>query len=237
MADVEAKIKEIIQRTHNIKSFRLDVGDIVDFKAGQFMCVRLKTEEECKRYLSISSSPTEKCYLEFTKRITESDFSRALDSSRPADKLQIQYPLGKFTLEDNHIDRNTKIAFLSGGIGITPIRSIAKFIVDKKIGIDVALVYANRSIRDVAFKEDFDAMQKEYSGIKVAHVLCEAAPDFKCTVGLINAQIIKNEVPDYAQRKFFICGPPAMVASMKKILSDELAVPETNIITENFQGY
>ena len=231
--ELEAKINEIIPRAYNVKSFRLEVGQNIDYKAGQFLCVSLKTEKECKRYLSISSSPTEKGYIEFTKKITQSEFSRVLNTLNVGSSLIIQYPFGKFTLDDPH----AKIAFLSGGIGITPIRSIAKFVVDEKLDTDMVLVYANRSIKDIIFKEDFDMMQKQHPKLRVAHVLCESAPGFKCVVGLINAQVIKNEIPDYPQRKFYICGPPAMVEAMEKILTDELTLPEGNIITENFVGY
>lgn len=229
----EVKIREIIQRTPNVKSFRLSINGEPDFKAGQFCCVRLLTEKECKRYLSISSSPTEKGYIEFTKKITQSDFSNVLNSLKPGDSLRIEYPFGRFTLDEPQ----AKIAFLSGGIGITPIRSICKYAVDKNLGTDIVLVYANRSIKDIVFKEDFDQMQKQYPKLKVAHVLCEPAPGFKCVVGLIDAQIIKNETLDYAQRKFYICGPPSMVVAMEKILTEELALPKENIVTEHFQGY
>src|SRR3989338_7975440 len=231
--ELEAKIKEIIPRAYNVKSFRLEVGQNIDYKAGQFLYVSLKTEKECKRYLSISSSPTEKGYIEFTKKITQSEFSKVLNTLSVGSALIIQYPFGKFTLDDPH----AKIAFLSGGIGITPIRSIAKFVVDEKLDTDMVLVYANRSIKDIIFKEDFDMMQKQHPKLRVAHVLCESAPGFKCVVGLINAQVIKNEIQDYPERKFYICGPPAMVEAMEKILTDELTLPEGNIITENFVGY
>jgi len=231
--EVDARIKEIIPRTHDTKSVRLDIED-AQFKAGQFLCVSLKEEPACKRYLSISSSPTEKRYLEFTKKLTGSDFSRKLSSLKTGDILHIQYPMGKFTLEDNPAE---KIAFLSGGIGITPIRSICKYAVDRSSGTDIILVYANRSIRDIVFKDDFSAMQEEYPKLKVAHVLCESEPGFKCTVGLINKHVIKNEVPDFAERKFFICGPPAMVEAMKNILGDELGLTREQVVTENFIGY
>ncbi len=233
VTNLEAKIKEIITRTHNVKSFRLEVEDSIDYKAGQFLCASLKTEKECKRYLSISSSPTEKGYIEFTKKITQSDFSRVLDTLRPGDSLMIQYPFGKFTLDDP----KAKVAFLSGGIGITPIRSICKYATDKKLDTDMVLVYANRSIGDIVFKEDFDIMQRQNNKLRVAHVLCEPAPGFKCVVGLINAQVIKNEIPDYPQRKFYICGPPAMLEAMQKILIEELLLTKDNIITEKFIGY
>ncbi len=231
--NLELRVKEIIQRTYNVKSFRLEPAANIDYKAGQFLSVTLRKDSNLKRYLSISSSPTEKCYIEFTKKLTNSDFSKSLNELKAGDTVEVQYPMGNFTLKDGF----NKIAFISGGIGITPIRSIAKYVVDNNMGVDMILVYANRSIKDIVFKDDFDYMQKAYSKLKVSHVLCEAEPGFKCTVGLINAAIIKNEVSDYQQRKFYLCGPPAMVDSMKKILTGELALAETNIITENFQGY
>jgi len=235
MANELVKIKEIIRRTSNVKSFRVSVSDI-DFEPGQFICVTVNPAESRSvyRFLSVSSSPTEKGYIEFTKKITQSDFSKALDNLKPGDSIKVQLPpRGNFTLNDP----KGKIAFLSGGIGITPIRSICKYAVDKNLGTDMVLVYANRSIEDIVFKEDFDIMQNQYPKLKVAHVLCEPAPGFKCSAGLINAQLIKNEVPDYSQRKFYICGPPQMVLAMEKILKEELAVTKENIIIEQFKGY
>ena len=130
-----------------------------------------------------------------------------------------------------------KIAFLSGGIGITPIRSICKYIVAKNLGTDIVLIYSNRSVRDIVFKDDFEAMQKSYPLLRVAHVLCETEPGFKCTVGLIDKRIIKNVIPDYRERKFYLCGPPQMVEAIRKILSEDLGLGEEKIVRENFQGY
>jgi ferredoxin-NADP reductase len=227
------KIKEIIQRNYNVKSFRLEINDWLDFKAGQFLMVTLQGNPKLKRYLSISSSPTEKCYLEFTKKLTQSDFSAALGNLKAADTVSVKYPFGEFILDE----ANPKVAFLSGGIGITPIRSICKYVVDKNTGTDIVLLYSNRSIRDIVFKDDFSAMSRNYPLLRVAHVLCEAEKGFKCTVGQINASVIKGEIPDYQERKFYLCGPPQMVEAMRKILSDELGLGVEKIVTENFQGY
>jgi len=230
---IKAKIKEIIQRNYNVKSFRLEAPGALDFKAGQFLSVELENDPKLKRYLSISSSPTEKCHLEFTKKLTQSDFSNALNNLKAGDQVTIEYPFGKFILDESV----SKVAFLSGGIGITPIRSICKYAVDKKLGIDIVLIYSNRSVRDIVFKDDFEAMAKSYAALRVAHVLCETEAGFKCTVGLINASVIKNEIPDYRERKFYLCGPPQMVEAMRKILVEELGLGTGSIIVENFQGY
>jgi len=231
--EIKVKIKEVIRRNYNVKSFRLEISGPLNFKAGQFLLVKLKDDPLLKKYLSISSSPTEKCYLEFTKKLSESDFSKTLDNLVAGDEVFIQYPFGKFVLEESSL----KIAFLSGGIGITPIRSICKYVVDKNLGVDIVLVYANRSVKDVVFKDDFDALMKSYSLLRVAHVLCETEPGFKCTVGRINREVIKNEIPDYPERKFYLCGPPQMVEAMRLLLVEELGVSLERIVTENFQGY
>jgi len=234
MADeLELKIEEIIQRTYNVKSFRAEVGGEIGFQAGQFLQVSLEVEPELKRYLSISSSPSEKGYLEFTKKITESDFSKTLTNLKVGDYVKIKYPFGNFTLDE----AAKKIAFISGGIGITPIRSICKSVVDKKLGTEITLIYANRTFEDIAFREDFERMQEQYPKLKVVHVLSEASPGFMSRVGRVNNQVVKDEIPDYLERKFYLCGPPAMVEAMKKILSEESILPKESIITENFVGY
>lgn len=231
--EIKVKIKEVIRRNYNVKSFRLEIPGVLDFKAGQFLLVKLQDDSGLKKYLSISSSPTEKGYLEFTKKLTESDFSKTLDNLKSGDQVTIQYPFGRFILDETF----PKIAFLSGGIGITPIRSICKYVVDKDLGSDIALIYANRSVKDVVFKEDFDAMMKDYPRLRVVHVLCETEPGFKCSVGRITAGLIKQEISDYSERKFYLCGPPPMVEAMRKLLFEELKVAPDLIITENFQGY
>lgn len=229
----EARIIKVIQRTYNVKSFRLEGSPRNDFKAGQFLSVALGEGQELRRYLSISNSPTEEGYIEFTKKITESQFSRILNSLKPNDRVSIEYPFGNFILRDT----DKKIAFLSGGIGITPIRSITKFAIDKKPDADIILLYANRTSADIAFKDDFELFQKESSRLKVVHVLCETDPACTSRTGRINSQIIKEEIPDYLSRRFYLCGPPQMVEAMQKILIDDLAIAKESIITENFKGY
>lgn len=232
--EIELKIKDVIQRTYNVKSIRLEVSDDKAFKPGQYLIVKIRSDgKDLVKALSISSSPTEKGYIEFTKKLTQSKFSNALDKLKKGDLARVRYPLGAFTFEGEY----PKLAFLSGGIGITPIRSICKNAVDKNIGADMVLIYGNRSAKDIVFRDDFDSMQKYYAKLKVVHVLCESASEIECIMGVINSQVIKNNIPDYMERRFFLCGPPGMVEVMKNILLNELMVTKENIITENFTGY
>lgn len=233
MPEVEGTIKEVIQRTPSVKSFRVGIGVVADFQAGQFLSLTVKTDKEIKKYLSISNSPTEKGYVEFTKKITGSEFSQTLNCLKPGDSVKIQYPFGKFILDE----KAPRIAFLSGGIGISPIRSICKYAVDKKIKNDLVLFYGNKNIDEIAFKDELDEMQSQCGNFRVFHVLMEPCDKFSCKTGFITGPMIKDSIPDYQERKFYVCGPPAMVAAMKKILTEELLISGTGIVTEQFQGY
>lgn len=234
MVEFATEVLEVIKRTHNVKSFRFGRRDNVDFKPGQFFFATIRVDgREATKHFSFSNSPTEKGHIEFTKKLTDSDFSKALDRLKVGDWARLKMPLGSFTFEGKY----KKIGFLSGGIGITPIRSICKYIVDKKIDTDMILLYGNRTVNDIVFKEDFDIMQKGHSGFKVVHILSEAGAEWPGRTGHIDGKVIREEIPDFTERRFYICGPPTMVEAMKKILLDELSVAKENIITENFTGY
>ncbi|MCK4905718.1 FAD-dependent oxidoreductase [bacterium] len=230
----ETKIIDIIQRTHDVKSFRFKTEESVNFKPGQFFFVTIKIDgEEKTKHFSFSNSPTEKDYLEFTKRITDSDYSKALDKLKVGDWAKLRMPLGKFTFEGEY----PKIVFISGGIGITPIRSICKFATDKKIPTDIILLYGNRTEKDIAFRDDIAEMQKLNKNLRVIYTLDNPSKKWEGRTGHINDEMIKEEISDFQERVFYICGPPKMVEMLRGILKDKLSVAAEKIKIENFSGY
>ncbi len=285
----ETEVLDVIQRTHDVKSFRFTpfrdsdltgrlapnksvkskskaesfanklhpdiksglsltgfkTKENADFKPGQFFFVTIKINgEEKTKHFSFSNSPTEMGYLEFTKRITESDYSKALDKLKAGDWAKLRMPLGKFTpFRDLSLTGLTfegeypKIAFISGGIGITPIRSICKFATDKKLPADIILLYGNRTEEDIAFRDDFTEMQKINKNIRVIYTLDNASEKWEGRTGHINDDMITGEIPDFKERVFYICGPPTMVEGLVEILKDKLSVTADKIKTESFTGY
>ncbi len=237
--EFETKVIEVIQRTRDVKSFRFSVpqGINVDFKAGQFFVVTIKIKgQEATKHFSFSISPTEKGYVEFTKKITGSEFSQALDQLKKGDWARLKMPYGFFTFEGEH----KKIAFLSGGIGITCIRSMCKFAIDKKLSTDIVLIYNNKTENDIVFQDDFSQMQTENKKLKVIYTLTSPDMDkntWKGKVGRTDNAMVKEEMPDYKDRDFYICGPPKMVDALKSILSDELKLDKEKIKWEHFTGY
>ncbi|MBU0533843.1 MAG: FAD-dependent oxidoreductase [Candidatus Omnitrophica bacterium] len=230
----ETEVVDIIQRTHDVKSFRFKTEESVNFKPGQFFFVTIKIDgEEKTKHFSFSNSPTEKGYIEFTKRITDSDYSKALGKLKIGDWAKLKMPLGQFTFEGEY----PKIAFVSGGIGITPIRSICKFVTDKKIPTDIILLYGNRTEEDIAFRDDLAEMQKLNENLRVIYTLDNPSKKWEGRIGHINDEMIREEIEDFKERIFYICGPPKMVEMLEGILKDKLSVTSDRIKIENFSGY
>lgn len=229
----ETEVIEIIKRTPDVKSIRFSCPSSFEYKAGQFMFVIIRSEDgELKKPLTISSSPTEKYFIEFTKKLTGHHFSNAIDSLEVGDEVRIDAPYGNFVF-DKEIK---KIGMLSGGIGITPLRSICRYATDLQLETSIVLLYGNNTKEDIAFKQEFDQMQEENNNLKAVHTLINPPSDWEGYTGYIDAGMVRKEIPDYSSRVFYTCGPPAMVGTMKKLLK-KLNLPKKQIIIENFSAY
>ncbi|MDD5503889.1 MAG: FAD-binding oxidoreductase [Candidatus Omnitrophica bacterium] len=238
MISFDTRVIDVIDRAPGVKSFRFAFSGEFAFRPGQFFFVGIIVNgREAVKHFSFSNSPTETGYIEFTKRLTDSDFSKALAVLKPGDTARIKGPLGNFIYEGIP----GKAAFLSGGIGITPIRSILKYIADKGISSDIALFYGNNTKKDIIFKKDLDAMAQSVKNLKIIYTLTSAqAKDldgWKGRTGFINSDMIREEVPDYAERVFYLCGPPAMVSVLDRMLIDNMSFPKERLIKEGFTGY
>ncbi|MBI4687943.1 MAG: FAD-dependent oxidoreductase [Nitrospirae bacterium] len=234
--EFETRVINVRQMTRDIKSIRFSAPQDIDFEPGQFFVLTIKIKgEEAAKHFSISNSPAEKGYIEFAKRITSSEFSNALDLLKAGDWARIKLPYGLFTFKGEY----EKIALLTGGIGITAIRSMCKFATDKRLATNIILIYANRTENDIAFKEELSEMQKENKNLKVVHVLTHPMDEdaWKGRKGHINAEMVKEEIPDYGERTFYICGPPRMVESLKPILLNDLKLDKKRLRWEHFLGY
>jgi ferredoxin-NADP reductase len=229
----ETYVKEIIPRTHNVTSFSFPRPADLNYKPGQFLFVTLKVDgKELSKYFSFSSSPTEKTHIEFTKKLSDSEFSTALRGLKKGDWARIDAPYGKFTFEGEY----EKIGLLGGGIGITPFMGICKYCTDMRLNTKVTLLYGNRTENDIAFRKELETMREQNKNLKVVFILNEASSGWKGVTGLINAGMIKKEVPDYKETMFYTCGPSAMVEIMGKFI-EELGLPKTQLKREYFTGY
>ena len=229
--EVETIVTDIIQHAPAVKSFRFFLPAFT-YRAGQFIFITIRSKKvELRKHFTISSSPTEN-FIEFTKKLTGSQYSQALNRLTVGDWAKIEGPHGRFTFEGEF----EKIGMLSGGIGITPLRSICKYCTDMQLDTEITLIYACRTEGDIIFKKDFNKMQNQNKHLKIVYTVEEAVKGWNSYIGRIDAAMIKKEIPDYGERMFYTCGPPAMVTAMDELLIN-LGVPQNRIKKENFYGY
>jgi glycine betaine catabolism B len=235
MWELDTKFSEIISRTDDIKSFRFPIGgNEAPYVSGQFYMVTIKIKgTEALHHLSFSSAPTDD-YIEFTKRITASEYSQALNVAKSGDWAHIVGPFGEFILPG----KLQPLCFVTGGIGITPVRSMLRYIKAKQLPFDVVLLYSNNNYNDIAFRDELLGLAELNNNIRVELILTgtDIPAGWKGKTGYINQWMVRNLVPDYAQRLFYISGPTRMVLALKDLIFG-IGVPENMVKHDSFTGY
>jgi ferredoxin-NADP reductase len=142
---------------------------------------------------------------------------------------------GDFTLPD---DQTKKLVFIAGGIGVTPFRSMIKYLIDKNQKRDIVLFYSNKTQDEIAYKEIFD-QAATVIGLKTIYTLSDESkipPGWTGDKGFLTADKVKQAVPDFKQRTFYLSGPHGMVTAFEKTLA-EMGVPKLQIKTDYFPGF
>jgi ferredoxin-NADP reductase len=150
---------------------------------------------------------------------------------RQGDEIFVSQLSGNFTLNHN---KDKKLVFIAGGIGITPFRSMVKYIIDTKKQVDITLIYLVGSSDELAYEELFH----EAAPFGVKYVPIVTSPDNGDSYRHANfdGSLIRELVPDGLDRTFYISGPNVMVEAIKHHLK-KLGVQRRAIRTDHFSGY
>ncbi len=234
------KLKEKIQIAPDIYDFVFSNSQKLAFLPGQYfewtLGYKNPDSRGNRRYFTIASSPTEENLRIGVKFYPEpSGFKKALSNMNDQKEIMAGQLAGDFTLPG---DPGKKLTFIAGGIGVTPFRSMIKYLLDKGEKRPITMFFSNKVAPDIVYKDIFDKAEKEL-GIKTIYVLTdlEKLPkDWKGKTGYINEQMLKEEVPDFKDRIFYLSGPHSMVAAFQNTLA-KMGVSNTHIKTDFFSGY
>jgi glycine betaine catabolism B len=196
------------------------------------------------RHFTISSSPTEN-FIMFSTRIRESPYKKRLSTLEEGSRVKVRGPEGQFIL---HEDYSKPAVFLSGGIGVTPFRSMIKYATDKQLPLKIVMFDSNRNRENILFNKEFDEWTKINKNLKIIYTISEdeqqqpsssTANDWKGEYGRIDkAMILKYLDTNMLDNSiFYICGPPSMLKAMESLLRDNLEIPKERIKVEEFTGY
>lgn len=235
----QLRVGSIVTETPSVKTFRLlpsssDRFLPFTFVPGQFLNVAFGIGgARMNRSYSISSSPTQRDYVELTvRREPRGAVSRHInDLLKVGDQIEAGGPVGKFTFTGTEAD---SIVLIAAGVGITPMISITRYLTEREWAGDIFFIYTCRTPADFIFANEVAALQRLNPKLRVAVTISQAeGTDWKGPRGRITKEWLTQTVPDLASRRVHLCGPPSMMDSTKAILT-ELGVPSERVKTEAF---
>jgi len=208
--------------THDVRSFffRDAGGRLFRHLPGQFLTFAFDIDgRTVHRCYTISSPPTRPDMLSITvKRKPDGVVSPWLHANLHAgDTVQASGPSGDFSCS---LHVAPKYLFVSGGSGITPVMSMARYLDDMHVDADIVFVHAARTPRDIIFREELGEIARRRPRLHNIFV-CEDAPGVlvgDCYAGRLTSDLLQT-VADLSEREVFCCGPAPFMSSVRDILA------------------
>ncbi len=208
----------------NIYTFYFLKNEDFDFLPGQYVRVTLPHEDSdnrgMHRYFTICSSPLEK-YLTISTKLVKSTFKKKIFALRKGDEVTFFGPMGNLVLDERE---SASLVFLAGGMGITPFRSMVKYVSDKDFKTQITLIVSQKENARI-FQKELEETAAKHKNIRVFF-----------TDKKIDKKLIAQNISNLNNQKFFVVGPPMMVEDTKKVLQ-EMGVSGDKIFFEDFTGY
>ena len=220
-------------------SFRFAKPADWTYRAGQFVDITLldppETDAEGNtRGFSISSAPSEDVIM-ITTRLRDTAFKRVLRTMPVGTDVKIEGPFGDLRLHN----AARPAVVLTGGIGITPFRSILiETIRNGGLPYPVVVFYANRRPRDAAFLDELAELAAQDPNLRFIPTMSGLDPSepWEGERGRIDASMLQRHLDGVANAIYYLTGPPGMIQGLRTMLVDS-GVDEDDIRTEEFTGY
>lgn len=241
----------------------IDVEDTYrgDWEKYGFFNLKCNNPEPTIRAYSMASYPAEKGIIKLNVRIATPPFDRSVPreqgpkllpvnpgiassyvfTRKPGDKVTISGPFGDFLLPKNDPDTQEYI-FVGGGAGMAPLRShIMHLFKTLKTGREVHFFYGARALVEAFYLEDFAEIESAFPNFHFHLALDRPDPaadaaGVKYTAGFVHNVMYETYLKDHEAPediKYFMCGPPMMIASVNNLL-DSLGVAPESILYDNF---
>ena len=236
--------KAILQRKEEIAdgtmAFHLEKPGGFVFKAGQFgdftLTNPVETDSEGNmRGFSLASAPYEDTLM-FATRMRDTAFKRVLRTMEIGTEVSLDAPYGSFGLHNNP---RIPAVFLTGGIGVTPVRSIVLQAARDNLPHKIFFFDSNRRPEDAAFLKELmgaEVKNPNYTFVGTMTEMEKSGMKWNGETGYITKAMLEKYVGDLTLPIYYLAGPASMVTAMRKTLN-EAGVDVDNIRTEEFSGY
>lgn len=230
---IQVPVIHVIRETEDISTFRMARPEGFEFKAGQFLTVRVNVDgKPVVRCYTISSAPEARGYLEISVK-RQGLLSGTLHATvRAGSMVAINTAGGHFVYPDGD-DR--PLALVAGGVGITPMMCMLRHGIQVDPTRPVTLLYSVHGHRDVAFRDELRLIARHHPQVRVCVTTTRGPHEAGHLSGRIDGRMISEQVPDLTNTIFMLCGPGPMIEGVKKTLA-ELGVPDAQVRSEAFEA-
>ncbi len=186
-----------------------------DFTPGQWLRLTLPTAEGERTETFTNTTAPGDDWLEIATRISGSPFKVALERLAPGDEVEVVGPGGRLRMPPDV----TEVAFLIGGVGVTPARSMLRDAMQRGHRFrDGVVFYGNRDATCTPYLEELAAMAS--SGVRVVSVLEHPDEQWEGERGFVTSELVRRHADISDGRLVFVSGPPPMVEAMQSVLDD-----------------
>ncbi|SMX51096.1 1,2-phenylacetyl-CoA epoxidase subunit PaaE [Actibacterium lipolyticum] len=221
VTDVQKTIRDAV-----VVTLAPPAGADFDFLQGQYLTFRKDFDgEELRRSYSICSGLDDGVLQVGIKKVDGGAFSTwANDNLKPGDTLEAMPPMGNFHTPITPLATHHYVGF-AGGSGITPVLSILRTVLTREPKSRFTLVYANRAVNSIMFREELEDLKNTYMGrLAVIHVLESDSQDIDLFTGRVDTekcgQLFKQWIDVSTIDTAFICGPEPMMLGIADALVD-----------------
>ncbi|MGQ7248731.1 FAD-binding oxidoreductase [Halomonas sp. V046] len=216
---------KIIQETRDVRTFCFSMQQPVlfFFKPGQFVTLELEIAGvQVMRSYTLSSAPSIPYSFSITvKRVPGGVVSNWLhDHFGEGDEIAVHGPVGQFNCIDHPAD---KVLYLYGGVGITPVMSMARWYFNTNTDVDMVFAHSARSPSDIIYRAELDYMSTRIDNFKL-HLICdrnENGQGWAGYRGMLRREMLHLIAPDFLEREVFCCGPAPYMRAVRALLDAE----------------
>ena len=230
---------QVIDETADVKTFKFIADPIVRFGylPGQFITLHAEIDKQLEnRCYTLSSSPSRPDLISITvKRVEGGLFSNWLhDSFAVGSSIECTKASGVFYLQSSS---RTKLLLLSAGSGITPMLSIARYITDLSLNIDIQFHHSARTDEDLICFEELQLLAAQHANLYLSCNFTRQSDVANCDIdhffGRLSTDMLNQFSSDLLEREVFVCGPDEFMTNAQMLLT-QLNLPGSQYHQESF---
>ena len=213
-------------------AFQLNETDELEFRAGQFINIRVDdgNKKIMFRSYSILNTPTEKKHITSTiKIVPEGRCTQWLEKIPLETPVTFMGPIGVFVFKK---ECNKDTIFVATGTGITPLLCMIRDELEHGRTTPIHLLWGFRNETDIFYKQELDVLTQQYKNFTYEITLSRPPENWKGSKGRVT-EILKQKNIDPQNTQVYICGLGDMVLDVKNICLEK-GIPATDVHFERY---